>query len=454
MPRNYLSALAIMVALLFVATGIALGIRFLLVTDEIVAGVSVGDIDVGGLNTAEAQVALRETAKRTDDTELELGLGDKKTLVRLRDIGIETDLEQTIAAAVAVGRSGRVWRQLQQRQKIKTDGKIIPLEFRVDEERLAGFITQLAEDVKQPARDAYFILGPGHKLEPIPAQIGQVLETDRAKEEIMAAVAAGQYAIRLPVRQLMPRTVEELLRMGVKEVVGIFSTSFNVAAKDRNHNIKLAAAALNGHLIESGQLFSFNEAVGPRDLQQGYKEALIITDDKLVPGVGGGICQVSSTLYNAVLLSGLEVVERHNHTLPIDYISLGRDATLAYGTIDLRFKNSRPEPVMICSGVSGNQLTVAILGTGKGEQVEIRTDVEEEIPFPVVFEENPDLVPGADTVMEEGKVGYKVTVTRTIRKNGEIILHEVVARDIYQPQPELHVVGPVKEEFEHRKEGA
>ena len=116
-------------------------------------------------------------------------------------------------------------------------------------------------------------------------------------------------------------------------------------------------------------MFSFNAVVGPREAEQGYREAPIIINDELVPGVGGGICQVSSTLYNAVLLSGLKPVERRNHSLPSAYIGLGRDATVSYGGIDFKFKNTRPEPVMICSRVSGNQLFMAILGTARGEQV-------------------------------------------------------------------------------------
>ncbi|HHT69967.1 MAG TPA: hypothetical protein GX016_00125 [Firmicutes bacterium] len=445
-PRKHLLAAIMLVALFLASTGTAVGIRTLLAADRIVPGVSIEGTDVGGLNAAEAQAVLGSQAKRIDEKQLELGLVDKMVKVQAQDIGIEADLEETINVALAVGHSGSLWEQLQERYRIKQEGYNLKLELRMDQEQLAGFLAQLAEQVNEPAQDAYFVLGSGNEPVAVPEQIGRSLEIAGAKEQIVAAVKAGEGTLRLPVQQVIPRTVAELRRRGINDVIGIFSTRFNAAATDRSYNLKLGADALNGYLIEPGEVFSFNAVVGPREAEQGYREAPIIINDELVPGVGGGICQVSSTLYNAVLLSGLKPVERRNHSLPSAYIGLGRDATVSYGGIDFKFKNTRPEPVMICSRVSGNQLFMAILGTARGEQVYIQTTVEQEIPFPIVYEEDPNLPPGTDTIEEEGKPGYKVSVTRTIRRNGNIVLHEVLSRDTYQPQPEIHQVGPPAEE--------
>ncbi|NMA55268.1 MAG: hypothetical protein GX952_04975 [Firmicutes bacterium] len=452
MLKKRLLAAAFLILLLLASTGTALAIKAFLTTAEIVPGVYIDDVYLGGLNVAEAQAALEQRAQMVDKKEMKLLLADKTVRISRSDIGIEVDLEQTLNAALAIGHTGNLWEQLRQRYQVKKEGHTLGLVFRVDEERLKFFLGRLAEQVDEPARDAYFSLSEGNKLVASPEKTGRALDIEAAADILTAAATSGEGSVTLPVRQITPRTLTQLEKWGVRDIVGIFSTRFDLAAQDRNHNIKLGAEILNGYLIEPGQIFAFNEVVGPREAKRGYREAPVIVGDRLVPDIGGGICQVSSTLYNAALLSGLQPIERRNHSLPVSYIELGRDATLSYGAIDLRFKNTRPEPVMICTRIDGNRLSIAILGTPRGEQVQILTTIEEEIPFPVVYEEDPELPPEADVIQEEGKPGYKVTVTRIIRKNGEIALYEVLSRDTYQPQPEIHLVGPLEQEPELERE--
>lgn len=446
MPRRNLYAVIIIVALFLASTATALGVRVLLAADRIVPGVLIEGTDVGGLKAAEAQTLLTERAKAIGERQLELKLADNTVKVKAQDIGIEADLEETIRAALLLGHEGNLWEQLQERYRIKKAGHSLELELRIDRQQLEGFLAQLAEEVNEPAEDGYFALGNNNEIVPVPEKIGLSLDAVEAKEQIISAVETGEKLLRLPVKQDIPRTLAELRRRGINDVVGLFSTRFNPADKDRSYNVKLGADSLNGLLIEPGEVFSFNEAVGPREAEQGYREAPIIVKNELVPGIGGGICQVSSTLYNAVLLAGLTPVERLNHSLPSGYIGLGRDATVSYGAIDFKFKNTRKEPVMISTRVAGDRVYMAILGTFQGEEVQIQSTVEQEIPFPVIYKEDLTLPPGAETLEEEGKPGYKVTVTRTIRRNGSIVRHEVISRDTYQPQPEIYLVGlPAKE---------
>ncbi|AET67087.1 putative vancomycin resistance protein [Desulfosporosinus orientis DSM 765] len=153
------------------------------------------------------------------------------------------------------------------------------------------------------------------------------------------------------------------LNLTVKEPLPIaqYTTKFDPTLINRTENIRLAARVLDGKLLSPGERFSFNESVGQRTANAGYKEAMIIEGDVFTPGLGGGVCQVSSTLYNAVLLANLDIIERHPHSLPISYVPPGRDATVAYPSLDFKFKNNTTSRLLIHSIVSENTLTFQIL---------------------------------------------------------------------------------------------
>lgn len=146
-----------------------------------------------------------------------------------------------------------------------------------------------------------------------------------------------------------------------KQIYGRYKTSFNPGERNRTINLKLAAAAINGQIIQPGKTFSFNKTVGPRTKERGYLEATIFVGGKKEQGLGGGICQVSSTLYNAVLNSKLKVVERHTHSLPVTYVPTGKDATVSYGYLDFRFQNNQKYPIKIQAVVNKNTLDIAFV---------------------------------------------------------------------------------------------
>lgn len=159
------------------------------------------------------------------------------------------------------------------------------------------------------------------------------------------------------------------LKLNVKKPIPLliaqYSTRFDSTQRNRTVNVRLAAKALDGKLLAPGEQFSFNKSVGIRIAEAGYKEALIIQGNKFIPGLGGGVCQVSSTLYNVVLLAHLKVIERHPHSLPVSYVPRGKDATVSYPILDLKFKNSTDRYLLIRSFVEGNTLTFKLFEKAK-----------------------------------------------------------------------------------------
>ncbi len=141
-----------------------------------------------------------------------------------------------------------------------------------------------------------------------------------------------------------------------------FTTTIIDKSEGRVHNLKLAQQKLDGTIIETGEDFSFNETIGKADEANGYKKAVVIKEEELEMDDGGGICQISSTLYNAAELAGMEIIERHSHTRDVGYIPKGRDAAIAYGKWDLRFKNTQPYPIKIETSITDEQVVITIIG--------------------------------------------------------------------------------------------
>lgn len=202
------------------------------------------------------------------------------------------------------------------------------------------------------------------------------------------------------------------------EILGSCATGI-LDHDDRTKNIELAVHSIQGYTLKPDKIFSFNRVVGSRSVRRGFRPAPVLFQDKKSIQVGGGICQVSSTLYNAVLLADMEILERSRHSSPVSYLPLGLDATVAYGYKDFKFRNQHPFPVVIDASLSEDILTVSILGEEKlPYEVDLTTRVTEiESPFP-------------DQVSESGK---EVIVYRLKRKGGLMIAKEYIGRDYYHP---------------------
>lgn len=262
------------------------------------------------------------------------------------------------------------------------------------------------EIYKEPV-NAYYTTNP-YVVYPHENGVDFNISVDEAKA--MLNEVKDEYEI--PLKYTAPSVTTNMIGTeAFPDLLAKFSTNYNARDTDRTTNLRLAAEKINGTVLMPGETFSYNTVVGERTIAAGYKEAAMYQNGEVVDGLGGGICQISTTLYNAVLYSNLEIVERRNHQFVPSYAKAGRDATVVYGSIDFKFKNTRNYPVKILCTVSGGVAKCEIYG----------------------LKENPDYdVEITSRVTETTATSIKSETYKTVRQNGQVISSERINKDTYK----------------------
>jgi len=222
-----------------------------------------------------------------------------------------------------------------------------------------------------------------------------------------------------------------------------YSSSYNAGDVSRSHNVALASEKINEVVLAPGDVFSYNDTVGPRTIDRGFRTANVYVGNKVEPGIGGGICQVSSTLFNAVVLADLKIVYRTNHSLPVSYVPLGRDATVSYGSIDFKFANNTSAPIKIVASASGGRNIVSIYGVKEnpGRTIEISTQHISTIPSKLVQKEDPELPAGTINVEQAGSNGSTYNTYKITKENGAVVKNELLTKSTYVPTDRIEIIG-------------
>ena len=303
-------------------------------------------------------------------------------------------------------------------------------------------IDKIHSEVYREAKDAYYNEEP---FEIYPEVEGIDFDIEKAKEAIKED--KEEYTIELIISQ--PKvTIMDLSEIAFKDVLSTFQTRYDASNTGRTTNLKLAAGKINGTVLASGEEFSYNKVVGERTIAAGYKEAKIYAAGEVVDGLGGGICQISSTLYNGAILANLEITQRRNHQFVTSYLPAGRDATVVYGSQDFKFINSRKYPIKIEMTVSNGMAKVTIYGIKEDPEydISIQTTTISTIPFTTVYEEDNSLEPGTEIVKQKGSDGLVTQTYKIIKQKGTVIEKKLLSRDVYNAMQKKIVKGPAAPE--------
>ncbi|MDD7352591.1 MAG: VanW family protein [Peptoniphilaceae bacterium] len=405
-------------------------------------GVKIEGVDVSNLSKEDA---LKEVKTVTDELiknkVVNFYYDNIKLAVPLRDFGYELNLQDAVNSAFNYGRSENLFYNYFDIVKSSIFKKNFIAKSNIDNAKREKIIIDIGNKIFKKPVDAHPIINSDKSVKIAESEIGRYMDIDEAKKLINLDILHEE-KIELPVYKTEPKIYSNYYE-GIDKELGNFETDYSSSAKNRKENIKLAASKFNNMKLKPGDEISFNNVVGEISPETGFKNATVIVGGEYEDGIGGGICQVSTTLYNSLILSDLEITERHNHSRPIHYVDLGTDAAVARGYKDLKFKNNTSNPVLILSEANGEKLNFKILGNAADRDYEIKIIPKLlETVSPGVDTIYSDKLPeGESTVKDSGAKGYSYKTYKEIIKNGEVIEKKEISKSYYLPKDKVVVVG-------------
>ncbi|QNU65276.1 VanW family protein [Ruminiclostridium herbifermentans] len=400
-------------------------------------GIYVDGINISGLSK-ETAVKKLQKEKKFDykDKIIYLIYKEKKWPIPLDSIKYKPDFDSTLNYAYNIGRKGSIVQRLNIINSLNRKPINLILSYKYDKNQLVKKLEVIKKDIDFLGISSTYNYNYG-KINYTADVTGRKLDVDTNLKLIETYLLNRNFEdINLVVQPVKPSiTLEDVKEL--EHVLASYTTSFNINNYSRASNIKLACQKINNYLLLPGEEFSLDLVLGPRTTAHGYMEAPIIMKNSVVQGTGGGVCQVASTLYNAVLFSMLQVTSRINHSITLNYVPPGQDATISEGYIDFKFKNNRDYTVCIVAEVDKGNLTVKIIGRKRINDpiVKLRPVIIEEYepPHPEYVIDD-SLSDNQVVIRTKEKKGMKVVLYRdSYNSQGLLINTEKISQDIYKP---------------------
>jgi vancomycin resistance protein YoaR len=360
--------------------------------------------------------------------------------VSFAELGLTLDAEQSVDHARRAAQNPSLVTRLRSVLQPPPNIYDAPLVWRFDSEHAATLLATLAPSLARDPTDARLDLAAHAQIEDSP---GKELDLGASLIEISRGARDDGVVFQIFTRPVPARVTSDMLRaVDVSRVLSSYDTDFTHHAGPRAINIATAARYLNGTVVAPGEVFSFNKTVGPRTVQRGFTFAPVIVADELEPGVGGGVCQVASTLHAAAVFGGFDVVQRRSHSRPSGYTPLGLDATVIDGELDLKLRNPYDSPLIIHAFLpTRTSLRIELLGRDPPGKVEHFAEVKEKHEFVRRIVVEPGFEPNQSKRHQKGIWGYDVVSTvRTTYPGGERRFRSYTST--YYPVPEVYWVGP------------
>lgn len=328
---------------------------------EIANGV-VLEIPLGKLSIEDARSKLVRKRKEILDRPVHFTTEGKRFSINMKELGLTYTYDAALQQAYLIGRNGTIFEKAISKFKASWGITLNP-EYQWNDLLLAEALHKYLSALNNPAEDARFTIKSDNTMEIISEKSGRQVDIASLSSSVKKLTLNQTDSIPIPFKTILPAiNKKELETLKTTSLLSKYTTRFNSNQTGRTQNIKLAAKAIDGTVLKPKQTFSFNQTVGQRTAEAGYQMAMIIEGNEFVPGLGGGICQVSSTLYNAVQLAGLSVSERSHHSLAVTYVPPGQDATVAYPNLDFKFINDSGTYLLIRSIVDDDTLTFYLYG--------------------------------------------------------------------------------------------
>lgn len=430
----------ILIVLILSLIGISLFyFAFISHSDKIYPGVKVSGISLSNLNLEQAKLKLSEGTKPESD-KITFDLDGEKYFVTLEDLGYKRDMEKALKEAFETGRNKSSIENFFRVVSLPILQKNINMAETFEDKKVENAINYLVDKVYRPALDARLSFKEGNfSLEG--EKDGRYLDAKDAREKLKNDVHKKEELV-LKSLPIYPKVKKDYFS-GIDGLLSRFSTDYSRSEKNRKENISLASSSLKGLLIKPGQEISFNGIIGDISEDKGYKNAGVIINGEFDRGLGGGICQVSTTLYNALARADIEILERSNHSRPVNYVDMGTDAAVATGFKDLKFKNNLSHPIYIDASTDGRILEFLVFGN-KGDlpyEINLRP-VRISVSEPESITKYSDQIPEGEVEVEKrGSKGYYYETYKDYIKDGKVLKSEKISNSNYISQNRVVIIG-------------
>jgi len=411
-------------------------------------GVHIKSISVGGMNKKKAlEVINLSYIDRIQDKEISLNYDNLYHYLKLNKLGIKTNVEEALEKAMNYGKNFSIINKiivLIMPQKINID-----FEVTIDDTAFSIALDDISKGIYKEPRNASLNFDSGN-FSIVPHENGISINRNELKKRIESCIydfKKENISVKIPTVVINAKITEDMLK-GINGTISSFTTNFASSEEGRSKNIAKGVEAIDGTIILPGEVFSFNNIVGDTSKERGFFPAPEILYGKLEQGYGGGICQVSTTLYNAILRANITPLKRQHHSFPVNYVQEGLDAAIAYGLKDLEFKNIYDYPIYIRGVVQNKNIKFSLYSNNSvldGKTYEYYSIKREIIPANVVYYSDPNLLDGFFEIRVKPRNGLKCDIYRiTYDKYGNILEEKLIYKDTYSPIDEVIAIGSKK----------
>jgi vancomycin resistance protein YoaR len=430
---------------------IAAGIGFLspayAMADTLPDGIYVGEYNLGGMTEEEASQKIQDLVNEMENQKITLIVDGQPVETIAKDLGFHWSNPEAVSQAASSWQGGNLIKRYLNKKDIEQNHVIIPLETALDDGSVASFVAEkCAQGVMEP-KNATITRDKG-VFAVTPSAIGKTVDVAATKQALDAALANGlkepvtATAVVVEVKPAI--TTDDLIT--IKDVLGTFSTSFSSSGASRSKNLQVGAGKINGHVLMPGETLSGYECMHPFTVENGYATASAYENGQVVDSIGGGVCQIATTIYNAVLRAELEVAQRQNHSMIVGYVKPSEDAAIAGTYKDIKFTNNYSTPIFVEGYTSGKTLTFTIYGKETRPANRTFDFVSETLsvtdpgaPKEIV---DPTMPPGSRSQVQSAHKGMKSRLWKVVYVDGVEQSREILHTDTYNPSKAIIKVGP------------
>lgn len=416
-------------------------------TDRRIAeNIFIGDIAVGGMTEVEANEAVEAYVESLGDTQFTLTVDDKSVVATAADLGVTWSNRVLVKDALNVGRTGNLIERYKSKKDLEHENLVFDMAYTADEEKVKSFLETNTADMNQEAVN-YGLVRENGGFTITDGQNGVAVDVEQSAQEIVSYIEESwtqtDASLELAASVVEPEGTKEQLER-VTDVLGTFTTDFGTSSAGRAQNVRNGASKINGKVLYPGEQFSVYEAVNPFTAENGYELAGSYENGTTVQTYGGGICQVSTTLYNAVIRAELAIDERFCHSMIVSYVKPSMDAAIAGTYKDLKFTNNYDFPVYIEGYTSGMQITFTIYGEetrSADREVVFESETTSTTEPETKFVASSEFPIGYVHTEQNAHTGYTAKLWKIVKENGVEVSREPYNSSTYNASPRIVTVG-------------